>query len=92
MSSNELHIKLDGLELSDKDLASLERDINSVVLKHIATTKQHDLIGSASGATAISSGKLNPNWRGIWLRNFKNKIELDKEKFTPAQTLGGHTI
>jgi hypothetical protein len=90
MSSKELSIKLDGLELSDKDLASLEREVNAVVLKHISSTKQPGVIGSITGKPAITAGKLRPEWLGIWLKNFANKIDLEKQHFNPLKTLGTH--
>lgn len=90
MSVKELTVKLEGLELNERELASLEKDINAVVLKHIAATKQRGIIGSITGKPAITIGKLRPEWLGIWLKTFANKIDLEKQHFNPVQTIGMH--
>jgi hypothetical protein len=86
-SARELTVKLDGLELSEKELSALEKDVNSVVLRHIASTKQHGFVGSVTGQAAINLGKLNKEWLGIWLKKFASKIELQNQRFTQAKTL-----
>ena len=95
MSVKELSVKLEGLEISDKDMAALEKEINAVVLKHIAATKQPQLVGSlvgsAAAATPVSpTTKLNPKWLGIWLKGFANKQDMIKVNYKAVATLNAH--
>lgn len=81
MAVTNLSIKLDGLELNDRQLAALEKEVNAVVLKHIAATTQPKLIGSIT--------KIRPEWLGIWIKSFKDKAALKEQKFKNLPTQGG---
>lgn len=81
MPVTNLSIKLDGLELNDRQLAALEKEVNSVVLKHIAATTQPKLVGSIT--------KIRPEWLGIWLKSFKDKVAMKEAGFKNAATKAG---
>jgi hypothetical protein len=81
MAVTNLTIKLDGLELNDRQLSALEKEVNSVVLKHIAATTQTKVVGSIT--------KIRPEWLGIWIKTFKDKIALKENKFKNFPTQGG---
>jgi len=80
MAATTLNIKLDGLELTDRQLAALEKEVNSVVLKHIAATTQPKLVGSIT--------KIRPEWYGIWIKSFKDKIAMKELKYKNLPTQG----
>lgn len=81
MPVTNLSIKLDNLEMSDRQLAALEKEVNAVVLKHIAATTQPKLIGSIT--------KIRPEWLGIWIKSFKDKIALKEANFKNVATKAG---
>lgn len=81
MSSKELTIKLDGLELSDKELAELDSKVQSAVLGYVSGLKHGQNVGFTAGKEAITLGKLNPQWLGIWLKKFININEIKTARF-----------
>ena len=81
MPATTLNIKLDGLELTDRQLAALEKEVNSVVIKHIAATTQPKLVGSIT--------KIKPEWYGIWIKSFKDKISMKELNYKNLPTQGG---
>lgn len=74
MPSTKFNVVLENLELSKEQKSALQKDINAVVAKHVATIDHSAAIGKKDML------KINPEWLGIWLRRFKDyrAIELSK--------------
>lgn len=74
MPSTKFNIVLENLELSKEQKSALQKDINAVVAKHVATIDHSAAIGKKDML------RINPEWLGIWLRRFKDyrAIELSK--------------
>lgn len=74
MPSTKFNIVLENLELSKEQKSALQKDLNAIVAKHVATIDHSAAIGKKDML------KINPEWLGIWLRRFKDfrAIELSK--------------
>lgn len=73
MPATTLNIKLEGLEMSTKQLNALEKEVNAVVTRHVAATTQTGVLGFQL--------KINPEWLGIWLKKFKDLPSLKEKGF-----------
>ncbi|MDF2188787.1 hypothetical protein [Paraflavitalea sp. CAU 1676] len=71
-TKTEFKVRLENVELSKAATTALQKEINSVVAKHIAK-------GAAKGIYG-SKLQLDPEWLGIWLRKFATAEELLKNK------------
>lgn len=74
MPSTKFNVVLENIELSKEQKSALQKDINAIVAKHVATIDHSAAIGKKDML------KINPEWLGIWLRRFKDyrAIELSK--------------
>ncbi|MFD2519380.1 hypothetical protein [Emticicia soli] len=74
MPSTKFNVVLENIELSKEQKSALQKDINAIVAKHVATIDHSAAIGKKDMV------KINPEWLGIWLRRFKDyrAIELSK--------------
>lgn len=71
MAKISFQVNLENVELSKSQMAAIEREINSVVAKHIVKTVPPE---TPLGVKL----KINPEWLGIWLRRFKSLEDLKK--------------
>jgi hypothetical protein len=72
MRNQKLEIVLEGFDLSDSQLKGLEKEVNSLVARHLVTSQVSKSIGTKL--------RINPEWLGIWLKKFKNEGLLNKAK------------
>lgn len=73
MKNQKLEIVLEDFELSKTQIAGLEKELHSVVAKH--------LVNARFGNTAIGKKIIkNPEWLGIWLKKFRSDLLINKAK------------
>lgn len=72
MKNQKLEIVLEGFDLSSTQLKGLEKEVNSLVAKHLVNAQISKSIGTKL--------RINPEWLGIWLKKFKNEGLLNKAK------------
>jgi len=77
-TKTEFKVRFDNVEMTKTQAASLERDINAVVAKHLVKLgKKTDIWGSKL--------KIDPEWLGKWLRKFNSIEELKRNAGTFRQ-------
>ncbi|AXY73986.1 hypothetical protein D3H65_08315 [Paraflavitalea soli] len=70
-TKTEFKVRLENVELSKAATTALEKEINSVVARHLVKAgAQKSVFGNKL--------KIDPEWLGIWLRKFNSIEELKR--------------
>jgi hypothetical protein len=80
-TKTEFKVRLENVELSKAATTALEKEINSVVARHLVKA------GAQKGIWG-SKLRIDPEWLGIWLRKFKTPEELLRNKTFKQQKFG----
>jgi hypothetical protein len=79
-TKTEFKVRLENVELSKTATTALEKEINSVVARHLVKA------GAQKSGVWGNKLKIDPEWLGIWLRKFKTPEELLRNKaFKPQK-------
>lgn len=81
MAKTQFKVVLDNVDLSKAQTAAIQKDINTVVAKHLlASTKK-----TAAAAVRPNYGfMIPPDWLGYWIKNFAT---LEKLRASPFKVL-----
>ena len=69
MAKVTFQVNLENIELSKAQTTRIEKEIQAVVAKHLAN------VVTAEDPIGVKL-KINPEWLGIWLKKFKNPLDL----------------